>query len=374
MGFSGEKAFQALLTVTGEYADRELEKEYTSHEVKYSKRFVRPAVLLLGVLYFSFVIADHYLVKNGQIFNLLMINRILFLSLSILFSLWLKRINNPGYYYLGVTAYEVVGTVFLMHIFKKYETPVFLIQSLNVLIVLLVIYIIPNRWIFSIITSLGICIGFYSLAIGINSTISPRELSASIVHTALVVILFGISAYRINRYKRKQYADNKELIRLSSRDALTGIYNRYRFEEELQRCTKHANRYGTRFSLVLFDIDNFKVINDKFGHLIGDRVLVEFTEVIKTEIRETDFFSRWGGEEFALILTDTEKEDATLLANRLRARICSTFFNPVGQVTCSFGIDAFLPGDDVESLFQRVDRLMYLAKQSGKDQVIDALK
>ena len=373
MGSFGEKAFRARISIMGEFADRELEKEYASHETEYSKKFVRPAVLLLGVLYFLFIAADYHLIRNGQVFNLLLLNRVLFLTLSILFSLWLKKINSTGYYYIGVTAYEIIGTVFLLYLFYKYETPVFLIQSLDILILLLVVNIIPNRWIYTVLVSLVISIGFYWFSFGAERAVAAREFSASIVHTALVVVLFAVSGYRINRYKRIQFADNKELARLSSRDALTGIYNRYRFEEELRRGIKHAHRYGTQLSLILFDIDNFKAINDNFGHLIGDKVLVEFTGIVNSEIRETDFFARWGGEEFALILSGTGKQDATLLAKRLRERICSTYFNPVGQITCSFGIDSFRPGDDTESLFQRVDRLMYLAKRSGKDRVINTL-
>src|SRR5690554_233795 len=109
MGSFGEKTFRAPLSLLGEFADRELEKEYADHEIKCSIGFVRPAVLLLGVLYFLFVIADYFFIEDSQVFNSLLLNRVLFLVVSILFSLWLKTNNRSRDYYLSVTAYEIIG-------------------------------------------------------------------------------------------------------------------------------------------------------------------------------------------------------------------------------------------------------------------------
>jgi two-component system cell cycle response regulator len=374
VGFFGGKAFRAGLSFLGEFTDRKLEKEYAYYEVKYSIKFVRPTVLLLGSLYFLFIIADFSLIGNGRVFNAILINRVLFLMISILFSFWLKRNLQPGSYYVSVTAYEITGAAFLLSALYRYETPVFLIQSLHILLLLLIIYILPNRWLYTVMVMSATSFSFYVLSFTADMVVSSREFFASVVHTVLVLLLFALSSYRLNRYKRIQYTNSKELAKLSSRDALTGIYNRYRFEEELHRAIVSANRYGTELSLIMFDIDNFKAINDSYGHLVGDKVLVDFTRIVDAEIRECDFFSRWGGEEFVLILPGTNKEDAERLANRLRDRICSTYFNPIGRITCSFGIDSLSAGDDSKSLFQRVDRLMYLAKEMGKDQVISMLK
>ncbi len=371
MGSFGEKTFQARLNILGEFADRELEKEFVGHEVAYSIRLVRPALLLLGILYFLFIIADYALIRDGHTFNLILLNRALFLLLSIIFHFRLKNVSRLNHYYEYVTAYEIIGTLFLLYIFIKYEYPIFLVQSSDIMILLLLVFLIPNRLNYMIMVSLIISISFFALSFHTGVPINAREFTASIVHIMIVIILVGISALNINRYKRIQYASNKELIRLSSRDSLTGIYNRHRFEEELYRSIRHAQRYGTQLSLILFDIDDFKRINDNYGHLTGDQVLIEVTRAIKMEIRESDMFCRWGGEEFALILLDTDKENATELAQRLRTRICCTYFDPVGQITCSFGITSFNPGDDSNSLIERVDRFMHMAKQLGKDQVIN---
>jgi diguanylate cyclase (GGDEF)-like protein len=373
MGSFGEKTFQARISILGEFADRELEKEFAGQEMIHSKKSVRSAALLLGVLYFALAAADFSRIGDKKVLSVFLLNRILFLAVSILFSFLLGNVKKPANYYLSITAYEITGAFFLMWTFFLNETPVFMIQYLNILILLLLVFIIPNRTVYTVTAALGISLCFHLFSSINGMAINDREFIAAVVHSGLIIVLFSMYSLLVNRYKRINYLENKVLRRLSSRDALTGIYNRQRFEEELRRAIKHAQRYGTQLSLVLFDIDNFKAVNDGYGHLVGDKVLVEFVSIVGTEIRETDFFARWGGEEFALILPGADKRDATLLANRLRDRICSTYINPVGQITCSFGIDSYRQGDDCETLFKRVDRLMYIAKQAGKDQVINGI-
>ena len=373
MGSFGEKTFQARISILGEFADRELEKEFAGQEMIHSKKSVRSAALLLGVLYFALAAADFSRICDKKVLSVFLLNRILFLAVSILFSFLLGNVKKPENYYLSITAYEITGAFFLMWTFFLNETPVFMIQYLNILILLLLVFIIPNRTVYTVTAALGISLCFHLFSSINGMAINDREFIAAVVHSGLIIVLFSMYSLLVNRYKRINYLENKVLRRLSSRDALTGIYNRQRFEEELRRAIKHAQRYGTQLSLVLFDIDNFKAVNDGYGHLVGDKVLVEFVSIVGTEIRETDFFARWGGEEFALILPGADKRDATLLANRLRDRICSTYINPVGQITCSFGIDSYRQGDDCETLFKRVDRLMYIAKQAGKDQVINEI-
>lgn len=373
MGSFGEKTFRARISILGEFADRELEKEFAGQEMIHSKKSVRSAALLLGVLYFALAAADFSRIGDKKVLSVFLLNRILFLAVSILFSFLLGNVKKPENYYLSITAYEITGAFFLMWTFFLNETPVFMIQYLNILILLLLVFIIPNRTVYTVTAALGISLCFHLFSSINGMAINDREFIAAVVHSGLIIVLFSMYSLLVNRYRRINYLENKILRRLSSRDALTGIYNRQRFEEELRRAIKHAQRYGTQLSLVLFDIDNFKAVNDGYGHLVGDKVLVEFVSIVGTEIRETDFFARWGGEEFALILPGADKRDATLLANRLRDRICSTYINPVGQITCSFGIDSYRQGDDCETLFKRVDRLMYIAKQAGKDQVINGI-
>ncbi|MFA6670723.1 MAG: hypothetical protein WCS98_08850, partial [Bacillota bacterium] len=161
MGSYRKKTSKARLSVLGEFTDREFEKEYAYYQIKYSIKFVRPAVLLLGVLYFLFIIADFLLISDGRVLNMLLLNRVLFLIISILFNFWLKSSSRYRGYYLGVTAYEVIGIALLLSVLFRYETPVFLIQSLHILLLLLVIYILPNRWLYMVMVMSAVGFSFY---------------------------------------------------------------------------------------------------------------------------------------------------------------------------------------------------------------------
>ncbi len=158
---------------------------------------------------------------------------------------------------------------------------------------------------------------------------------------------------------------------ISLHDSLTGVYNRAKFEEELRSEIDKVVRYKTEsFAIVFLDIDNFKKINDTYGHLVGDMVLKELTKRVESHLRKSDLFARWGGEEFVLILPLITLENAKIAAENIRKYICSTDFEEVGKITCSFGVSKFSMDDDFHSVILRADQSMYEAKQSGKNKVV----
>lgn len=147
-------------------------------------------------------------------------------------------------------------------------------------------------------------------------------------------------------------------------DALTGLPNR-RYAEELLR---GAERSHEPFALVLFDIDHFKQINDRFGHSVGDVVLREVARVVSLEVRGRHDVARWGGEEFVLILPGADVWSAQLLAERVRRAIAAHVFEGGLRVTASFGVASSEPGG-VDALVQRADTAMYISKDQGRDRV-----
>lgn len=159
---------------------------------------------------------------------------------------------------------------------------------------------------------------------------------------------------------------------LAVTDRLTGTYNRVKFEQELQVEIDKIKRYSLNpFSLVLFDIDNFKSINDTHGHLAGDTVLRKLAKVVKESLRSSDIFARWGGEEFVVLLTFTAGKNGYEAAESLRKVIENAPMEmPVKKITCSFGITDFKEDDNVHSLLKRADDAMYQAKNSGKNKVV----
>ncbi len=151
-------------------------------------------------------------------------------------------------------------------------------------------------------------------------------------------------------------------------DSLTGLSNRYNFDRTLKKSLASAFANRTPFSLILFDIDNFKIINDRYGHEIGDRALLEIASLVKMRIRSNDLFARWGGEEF-VVLTRDALPGASLLAERLREKIEQHEFELHIPLSCSFGVTEYVRGDSPESIFRRVDAHLYSAKRMGKNRV-----
>lgn len=161
----------------------------------------------------------------------------------------------------------------------------------------------------------------------------------------------------------------EELKKLAMIDTLTGIYNRRKIDEEIDIEISRVERYNGEFALLMLDIDNFKVINDTYGHDVGDYVLKEFTSVILSQIRESDRFGRWGGEEFIITLPELNEENATLFSEKLRKSIETHIFKDIKQITVSVGITIFKKGDTKKDILKRVDDALYKAKESGRNNV-----
>ena len=163
--------------------------------------------------------------------------------------------------------------------------------------------------------------------------------------------------------------ERKKLSDQAETDPLTKVYNRLKIEIEVQNCIEHYQRYGVIFSIIMFDIDHFKSVNDNFGHAVGDDVLKSITDLISNNIRKTDIFGRYGGEEFIILCPNTPEKNAIALAEKLRALLSDTNLQVVGKVTASFGVASFSEHDSVDSLYQRADDGMYQAKNNGRNAV-----
>lgn len=152
-------------------------------------------------------------------------------------------------------------------------------------------------------------------------------------------------------------------------DALTGIYNRKKFDDELSSCLSVTLDFNVAVSLIMIDIDFFKNINDNFGHAAGDRLLQSFTTHITSLLREEDFFARWGGEEFVIILHHTTAEHALKVAEKLRRGVETHTFDGTLQITASFGVTQAQAGESPLQLIERVDKALYRAKHEGRNRV-----
>lgn len=164
---------------------------------------------------------------------------------------------------------------------------------------------------------------------------------------------------------------NAELLKLATHDALTGVYNRRRFDEKLAEHSLLFQRTGRTFALLLIDADYFKRINDTYGHAIGDEVLAHLASVIEKTTRATDFVARYGGEEFAVLLPEVDEPDSPeVVAEKIRTAVAAAVFPTVGQMTVSIGIGVAEPADrDSLALLKRADLRLYEAKAAGRNKV-----
>jgi diguanylate cyclase (GGDEF)-like protein len=160
-----------------------------------------------------------------------------------------------------------------------------------------------------------------------------------------------------------------ELRLLAHLDPLTGVANARSFEATAERRLQTSLMTGRPVSLGFLDVDDFKRLNDEFGHSIGDRALRVVADIIASGLRDKDFLARLGGDEFGVLLPDTTAEDASAIMDRLRIRIHEAMAAYGWSTTVSIGVAGSLPGGGLDELVTRADRLMYVAKRAGKDRV-----
>lgn len=179
---------------------------------------------------------------------------------------------------------------------------------------------------------------------------------------------FGLGLYTIIF---SDITDKKRIELLSVTDALTKLYNRYKFNEEFDNMMSRTHWVDgeNSFALIISDIDHFKSVNDNFGHQNGDIVLFEAATVFSKTIRLGDVVARWGGEEFVFLLPNVNKDKALLVAEKLRVELENLSIPIVGSVTSSFGVSLYIKGDTQETIMQRADEALYKAKENGRNRV-----
>ena len=162
---------------------------------------------------------------------------------------------------------------------------------------------------------------------------------------------------------------NKELALLSRMDRLTGIFNRYKLDEMLEKEFLKAKSTNVVFTLIIADLDFFKKMNDTYGHIKGDQILKKTAKILQRNIRDKDILGRWGGEEFLIICPDTKREEAYIIAERIRKNIETYSFDGIKNLTISIGLSEFQASDGINSVLRRADKALYKAKDSGRNRV-----
>jgi polar amino acid transport system substrate-binding protein len=199
------------------------------------------------------------------------------------------------------------------------------------------------------------------------------KISIGAISLILLIIYWNTKIIKANTLlkeaQKKIEEKNKELEKLAITDKLTNLYNRRKIDELLENEIHRSERFGRAFGFAILDIDHFKNVNDTYGHQAGDKVLREIANILKTNLRKTDFVGRFGGEEFVIICPESDIQGVTKLMENFRAIIENYNFGKIKNITASFGVTVLKESDDRDSILRRADKALYEAKNSGRNKV-----
>ncbi len=358
-----------------EFEDRMLEQEYQRAQIIQSLAYMRMLSFSLGILFFLFIIADYITNSNAATILFILANRTL-VCLAAFGLYWVLSVSKR--YELFFFLYNLVffiTAILLCFICVSYESPNFMIQTMGLMVLMLVAFMITNRWVSKVASSILIAVAFFIITSLAHSDLRSNELAAAIVFTTLVLVLRAVSTYKNEAQRRMLYLNGRQLEILSKTDSMTGLFNRDTLQCDLSRRIAEAESAGDDFGIVLFDIDDFKIINDTYGHLAGDKVLLEIVGQIKGLLQEEYSMYRWGGEEFIILFPGFSQDSCIEFSDKFCRTIDELIFEESIRVTCSFGIACYSKGDTVQTMLDRADKNLYVAKSSGKNCVaIDGAK
>jgi diguanylate cyclase (GGDEF)-like protein len=180
---------------------------------------------------------------------------------------------------------------------------------------------------------------------------------------------FKIISKQFKEYKKIVDDNARILEKFATTDNLTGALNRTKFNVIIEREIEMVKRYDQLLSMIIFDIDHFKKINDQYGHAVGDSVLRTVADIVRENTRKTDYFIRWGGEEFMILSSETNLDKERKLAEKIRQVIENKEFENAGRITVSLGVTECKNIDTVNNFIKRADDALYKAKKIGRNRV-----
>jgi len=373
-----------------EFSDIDTELRYRQWHHQGAVRQARLALLLAISLIALFLISDYFLLTNNSDFITALLIRASIFTGGLIVILRISRSREPWQFDRDLLIFQSF-TITLLLFVLAFLKPDPGSSVLSLVTLSLGIYLfVPNRFIIATGLSLYLAFGFFFLASYTHITSHPQMLQWGII--VLSVNLIGMAfSYRIHLVQRRAFLElmrerfaretlqneiarrnelEEKLLYQAHTDELTGAHNRRYFmrlgREEIAR----SLRYDRPLSLLLLDLDHFKLINDRFGHDIGDEVLRRFSRLCRRTLREPDIFGRLGGEEFSVIIPEETIDGALKTAERLRAAVEEEFAPTAQQLTVSIGVTQMQSTDSsISDLLKRADAMMYQAKHLGRNRV-----
>lgn len=384
----------SLKTLSAEFDDAALERRFRAVH-RYADMRQAVVALLIGAFFnLAFGYNDYTVLGTGTALSLLLIARTAVSSLGVIAALALIR--KPRLVEDGRLVTLIEAALFACFILIVMVRPHALAwhATIMTIIVLAVYLFIPNR--FVPVAVLNLTASLLLLALVVLFVGPPLiDLSRMILLLSLANTIGLLTAHRFQRLRRKEYAllrraesSNRrlreeverrrlledELKRLATTDPLTGLANRRHFLELADQEIKRARRRGVPLAFCLLDVDDFKAINDRYGHAAGDETLRAVSEVLRTSLREVDIIGRYGGEEFTLCLPETTLQAAEEVAERVRAALADIVVKAGDarvRCTATFGLTEWQREEnDSEPALHRADLALYEGKQSGRNRVV----
>ena len=345
------------------------------------RAFYRGVLILLALTGLMATAASilHYLEPEPELMDLIIPPSVAVMNLAL--AIWLvckpKRILQIVYslFVVGIAALSLPAWYYSL---RAYHNPDILlinifppISSFIIILIVIVMVVLPPKRAFVIMIvawALNALPILSYLLLHKEEFWAPRgqEMFMSYGLAILMLLVLLPLQHRARLQIERLQHDNSHMQNLAERDALTQQYNRWGGQQLLDEFM----RSGTAGSIIMLDIDNFKLINDTHGHLIGDRVLQQFAARVSSALRSDGHLIRWGGEEFLVLIRGITERDVFTVAERLRTAINRDLFSQIGKLTASGGATSRKDTDTLESLIARADKALYQAKLNGRDQVI----
>lgn len=342
---------------------------YDGYRLQVSKKYVNILAIVVAVVNLALMIPDWMLITETSVKILVIAIRTVFTVIVIFVGIWIGKVHSFQCLSAIVTALEAVALAIFLIVMSRYDHFNFLIQTLGLVLFILAIFLIPNRTAYALAMVFIGSVGFFLCASLCVGPVDPGEFWAALVYVTFTIVLCAIFAFSTERHQFRECIAKSRLEHLSSTDFLTDTANRFRLEEEAGRWMNFCRRQGMPLSLMFIDVDNLKSINDRYGHAVGDAVLVDLARLFQSKLRSSDTLARWGGDEFVLLLPNASLENAALLMERIKSSVQENGFTSGAKITWSCGIVQMREGASFHSMLTEADALMYDGKHKGKDAI-----
>ncbi len=351
----------------GKFNDTELERAYGDSLVLETKARTARLILYAGLIFLVFFLLDYEAPPQDIAHSIAA--RTVDLLVCVIISRVIKRVNS--YTLLDICIVIALLTIMLtysyMIIALDYQDYPYQVSAIMLMMIFTSVFHI--QWTrFSIMNTLA-ALAFIAASFFTLHSKDKIDYVQSVSYLVLAIVFLSWFKRTSNISKREKYVQQKELERMSVTDKLTGLNNRTWYSYRVKELTEN-NKAKHMIAAILFDIDNFKTINDTYGHEVGDETLIEFAALLRECLRMDDGIIRWGGEEFLLLMPDTPSTTIATIAERVRSEVEAHTFATIGTLTCSVGFVNAPAHMGVDALVKIADEMMYKAKRSGKNNVV----